>query len=143
MGISSWPRPYDRGDREEDSNAEQGTTSVDFGDLRTDIALRFPEREGLVCKEQRYSFAALEKRIDETAKGFIAIGVSSGDHVSLWLNNCPEWIITLFALAKIGAVHIPVNTRFRTRDLDLRSAPIRQRHADYPMMFRVRWIISV
>ena len=89
-----------------------------FGDLRTDIALRFPEREGLVCKEQRYSFAALEKRIDETAKGFIAIGVSSGDHVSLWLNNCPEWIITLFALAKIGAVHIPVNTRFRTRDLD-------------------------
>src|SRR5678816_3613273 len=34
------------------------------------------------------------------------------------LTNCPEWIFAMFALAKIGAVHVPVNTRFRVADLE-------------------------
>ena len=41
-----------------------------------------------------------------------------GDHVSLWLNNRPAWLFLMFALAKVGAVQVPVNTRFRTNDLE-------------------------
>ncbi len=47
----------------------------------------------------------------------MALGIARGDHVALWLNNRPEWLFFLFALAKIGAVQVPVNTRFRTNDL--------------------------
>ena len=36
----------------------------------------------------------------------------------LWLNNSPEWIHLLFAVARIGAVLVPANTRFRTGDVE-------------------------
>jgi fatty-acyl-CoA synthase len=43
--------------------------------------------------------------------------VAPGEHVALWLNNQPEWIYIAFAVQKIGAVLVPLNTRFRTRDI--------------------------
>src|SRR5690606_31563360 len=47
----------------------------------------------------------------------MASGVAAGDHVSVWMTNRLEWVHLMFALAKIGAVMIPINTRFRTEDL--------------------------
>lgn len=88
-----------------------------FGDLADDAAMRYGAREALVFQDERYSFAELASEIDQAAKGLMAQGVERGDHVALWLNNCSEWIFLCFALAKIGAVLVPLNTRFRTHDL--------------------------
>ena len=88
-----------------------------FGDLVDAVAARFPEREALVFKDKRYTFAELAVGIDEAAKGLMAQGIRQGEHVALWLNNCAEWLFISFALAKIGAVQVPINTRFRSRDL--------------------------
>ena len=89
-----------------------------FGDLADETAARFGDREGLVFQDERYSFAEVAVEVDRAAKGLMAQGVASGDHVALWLNNCSEWIFVSFALAKIGAVQVPINTRFRTTDLE-------------------------
>ncbi len=88
-----------------------------LGDLSDDVARRFPDREALVFKDRRWSFAEQAREIDRAAKALIAQGVTPGEHVALWLNNSDDWIFISFALAKIGAVQVPVNTRFRTRDL--------------------------
>ena len=89
-----------------------------FGDLPRDMARRFPNREALVFRDERYTFAELKHEIDRAAKALMALGVERGDHVSLWLNNRSEWVFLMFALATVGAVQVPVNTRFRTNDLD-------------------------
>ncbi len=89
-----------------------------FGDLPAEMALKFPEREALVFKQQRYTFAELSREVDRAAKGLMALGVEPGDHVSLWLNNRAEWLFLMFGLAKVGAVQVPINTRFRSRDLE-------------------------
>ena len=89
-----------------------------FGDLADAAAARYGAREGLVFQDERYTFADLASEIDRAAKGLMAEGVERGDHVALWLNNCSEWIFLSFALAKIGAVQVPVNTRLRTNDLE-------------------------
>ena len=88
-----------------------------FGDLADEIAARLPDREGLVFGASRYTFRAIAARIDEAARRLIAAGVSHGEHVALWLNNCDDWIFIAFAVQKIGAVLVPINTRFRSRDL--------------------------
>jgi fatty-acyl-CoA synthase len=88
-----------------------------FGSLVDDMATRFGAREALVFGEERYTFAEVRERVDAVARGLIRLGIEPGDHVALWLMNRPEWIFCLFALARIGAVQVPVNTRFRTRDL--------------------------
>ncbi|MDE0349900.1 MAG: AMP-binding protein, partial [Gammaproteobacteria bacterium] len=89
-----------------------------FGDLPDDMARRFANREALVFEDERYTFAQLRDEIDRAAKALMALGVERGDHVSLWLNNQSEWVFLMFALAKVGAVQVPVNTRFRTEDLE-------------------------
>jgi len=88
-----------------------------FGDLADDIAARLPDREGLVFGANRYTFGQIAARIDDAARRLIAAGVGHGEHVALWLNNSDDWIFIAFALQKIGAVLVPINTRFRPRDL--------------------------
>ena len=89
-----------------------------FGDLADDVADKFGKREALIFGRNRYSFSQQAREIDNAAKGLIAIGVEKGDHVALWLSNCDNWIFIAFAVVKIGAVLVPINTRFRINDLD-------------------------
>ncbi len=88
-----------------------------FGDLTDTAAARWGDREALVFRDRRFSFRQIAAEVDRLARGLIHIGVGPGEKVALWLLNCPEWIFAMFALAKIGAVHVPINTRFRTVDL--------------------------
>ncbi|MEM7467487.1 MAG: AMP-binding protein [Pseudomonadota bacterium] len=92
-------------------------TKKTFGSLANTMAERFGDREALVFNDERYTFSDVQAEINRTAKGLIAAGIQPGDHVALWLMNCSTWIFTMFALAKVGAVQVPVNTRFRTHDL--------------------------
>ena len=87
-----------------------------FGDLADDIAARLPDREGLVFGASRHTFRAVAACINEAARRLIAAGVGHGEHVALWLNNCDDWIFIAFAVQKIGAVLVPINTRFRSRE---------------------------
>ena len=88
-----------------------------FGDLTAAAAARWGDREALVFRDRRYSFRQVAAEVDRVARGLIHAGIEPGEKVALWLLNCPEWIFAMFALAKIGAVHVPVNARFRTVDL--------------------------
>jgi fatty-acyl-CoA synthase len=88
-----------------------------FGQLVDQAAERWGEREALSFEGRRWSFAQFRAETDRVAKGLIAAGVQPGDHVCLWLVNRPEYLFTLFAVSKIGAVLVPINTRFRTRDM--------------------------
>ena len=81
-------------------------------------AERFADLEALAFKGQRWTFAELKADCDRAARGLMAAGVQPGDKVALWLDNRPEWMHLLFAVAKVGAVLVPVNTRFRTSDLE-------------------------
>ena len=51
------------------------------------------------------------------ARALIGIGIQPGDKVSVWMPNRAEWLFLFAAIAKIGAVSVPVNTRFRTGDM--------------------------
>jgi fatty-acyl-CoA synthase len=89
-----------------------------FGDLPRAAALRWGEREALTCGRRRMTFRAIAAEVDRVAKGLVALGIGPGEKVAIWLVNCPEWIVAMFAIARIGAVHVPVNTRFRTDDVE-------------------------
>ncbi len=88
-----------------------------LGDLSAAAAAKWGAREALVFADRRYTFAELAERIDQAARALMAEGVQAGDHVALWLNNRDDWVFLAFAVVKIGAVLVPINTRFRTHDL--------------------------
>lgn len=60
---------------------------------------------------------ALREESRRVARGLAALGVAPGDRVALWLPNVPAWLATFFACARLGAVAVSVNTRFRSHEL--------------------------
>ena len=88
-----------------------------LGSLPERAARRWGAREALCFKGRRLTFADLAAGVDRAAKGLIALGIRPGDKVALWLLNRPEWIEAAFAVMKIGAVLVPINTRLRTEDV--------------------------
>lgn len=78
----------------------------------------YPAKTALIFQDQRIPYSLLWKKARALAKGFLALGVNKGDKVSLLAGNCPEWIYTQLATAFIGAILVPVNTRFRSSELE-------------------------
>ena len=89
-----------------------------FGDLLDDAVEKWGQQEALYHEGRRWSFSELRNEVDTIARGLIALGVEPGEKVALWMPNRPEWIFAFFAISKIGAVVVPVNTRFRSVDLE-------------------------
>jgi fatty-acyl-CoA synthase len=93
-------------------------TKRTWGDLLNEVADRFPDREALIFAGERLTYRELRRRVDVCAKGLMKIGVRRGDHVALWMTNCPEWIYTQFAVYKLGAALLPVYTRFKQSEVE-------------------------
>ena len=89
-----------------------------LGELVERAAEALGQREAIVFGDVRRSFAQVRDDVIRAAKGFMALGIAPGEHVMLFMPNSLEWIHAFYGLAKIGAVLVPVNTRFRTVDLD-------------------------
>jgi fatty-acyl-CoA synthase len=88
-----------------------------IGALVDERARREGAREALVFQGQRWTFSDVARDVDAVARGLLALGIAPGDRVALWMMNRPEWIQAALAIMRVGAVLLPVNTRFRTEDL--------------------------
>ena len=87
------------------------------GALVNQAADRYGPREALMYAGRRWSFEQFRQETDRVARALIGLGIQPGDKVSVWMPNRAEWLFLFAALAKIGAVIVPVNTRFRTGDM--------------------------
>ena len=63
--------------------------------------------------EYRRTYKEFNDECNTIAKAFLALGIRQNDHVAMWATNYPQWIMTLFAAAKIGAVLVTVNTAYK------------------------------
>ena len=90
------------------------------GDLLDERASQFPENEVLVDIPQgkRFTYREFTGQVNRLAKGFMKLGLQKGDHAALWAPNSSQWIITQFAVAKIGAVLISVDINYQLEQLD-------------------------
>lgn len=88
-----------------------------LGGVLASAARRHGQREALVWGTERWTWRALDAEVDRVAKGLIALGVEPGERVALWMTNRPEWIFLMFAIARVGACIVPLNTRYRSDDV--------------------------
>lgn len=72
----------------------------------------------LVYRGREWSYAELEEESRRVAAGIRARGVGPGDRVGIWLPNCPAYVLLYFACARLGAVAVAVNTRYRSVEVE-------------------------
>ncbi|MCL1822412.1 MAG: AMP-binding protein [Prolixibacteraceae bacterium] len=91
-----------------------------LGDWLEHWAETTPDKEYLVYSDRnlRFTWKQFDNRVNNMAKGLLAIGVGKGDHVGLWASNVPDWLTFIFACAKIGAVCVTVNTSYKQHELE-------------------------
>ena len=77
----------------------------------------FPQRNAIIDQGCKISYQELNERVNQLARGLIELGVQKGEKVGLWMPNVPKWVIAYFAIARIGAVVVPMNTRYKSHEV--------------------------
>jgi fatty-acyl-CoA synthase len=80
-------------------------------------ARRLPKREALVIDGRRLTWSQLYASVVRVAGALLALGIRRGDRVAVCMGNSPEWVQCFYGAAAIGAVTVPVNTRFKADEL--------------------------
>jgi fatty-acyl-CoA synthase len=81
-------------------------------------ATRHPQRPAVIGEHRTWTYRELAERSAALARGLVAAGVGRGEHVALLMPNGPELIALFFAIARAGAVAVPVNVLLRARELE-------------------------
>ena len=81
-----------------------------------DTAAAYPDHPFLVGNGLRLTFAEADEKVDGYAAGLAECGLGRGDALALWLPNVPEWVLLWFAAARLGAMLVPLNTRYRAQE---------------------------
>ena len=96
---------YKREDAEKYSNLGCWL-GIPLGDIVDRAAELSPDKEALVEDSSRLTFSHLREKVDRLAIGLIKLGIKKGDHVLVQLPNWSEFVYSVFALQKIGAIAI-------------------------------------
>jgi fatty-acyl-CoA synthase len=102
------------------SIANQQSSILSVGHLLDEVATRYPEKEALIDLPggKRLSYGQFLGLTDQLAKGFLGLGIEKGEHLALWAPNKSEWIITQFALAKIGGILVSIDANAQVQQLE-------------------------
>jgi len=94
--------------------------------------------EALVTAEGRFSYKQLNEKAKSAAGAMQALGIRRGDHVGILMGNDEHWLSLFYGAALIGAVTVPVNTRFKTAEIDFCL-----KQADCKLLFYVERFLNL
>jgi acyl-CoA synthetase (AMP-forming)/AMP-acid ligase II len=91
-----------------------------IGDTLEQTVQRHPDRDAIVYprKNQRWTYAEFDDRVNRFANALSSLGVEKGDRVATVLYNGSEMAVTVYACAKLGAVFTPLNYRLPAAEVE-------------------------
>jgi len=108
---------------------------MNLADFLTDTANRIPDHVAIRFEGEAITFAEMNRRVDALANGLAGLGLTPEDVCVLMMPNSINWALVYYALAKLGAVVVPVNFLYRQREIEyiFRDAGARAfvGHSDY------------
>ena len=88
-----------------------------FYDLIQVQAKKKGSKTALFVGDEKISYREIHSKVDTLSAYLHSKGIEKGDKVALFMRNSPEFIYTVFALSKLGAVSVPVNTFLKEAEL--------------------------
>lgn len=76
-----------------------------------------PDNEVIVFEGKRFTFTQLNERVNRLGNALSSLGVEKGDRVGMLQINCNQCVEAYFAVAKIGAIYVPLNFRAKGNEL--------------------------
>ncbi len=97
--------------------------SLDYPDVTMNFYLeesarKYPSKPVTIFYGRETTYAEMAHYVDRLAAALRRMGVSKGDRVALMLPNCPHYVISYYAIIKLGAIVVQVNPMYTTKELD-------------------------
>jgi long-chain acyl-CoA synthetase len=80
-------------------------------EMLANAVARRPQGIALICGEDNITYAELDARVGRVAGGLKALGIEKGDRVAMVLGNSIDFVVVMFAIARLGAIAVPLNVR--------------------------------
>jgi len=91
---------------------------IPFAQMLTESAARHPENVAVIFKDLNLTYRELDSLVNAFANALHDLGIRKGDRVCLYMTNRPEYIVSFYALARIGAVVSPMNPSYKEREVE-------------------------
>lgn len=92
-------------------------TAVNLAELLELSAVRFGQRTALFFSDKKISYQELDAMVQRLSQGLRNLGIKEKDRVALLLPNCPEFIISYFAIVRISAIAVPINNLLKEKEI--------------------------
>jgi fatty-acyl-CoA synthase len=102
------------------------------------LASKPRDAEALVTADGRFTYGELLAKAERAGAAMQALGIRRGDHVGILMGNDEHWLSLFYGAALIGAVTVPVNTRFKTAEIDFCL-----KQADCKVLFYVERFLNI
>lgn len=91
--------------------------NITIGQMLRQSARRFPERPALEYGDRIWCYREYDEQVDIVARRLLTLGVQKGDHVGIWCEVEPNAIFLIYALARIGAIVVMLNTSLQKQEM--------------------------
>ena len=91
--------------------------SQTLADVLRRTAQRLPHKTAVICGQAQWTYAQFDALVSRLAYGLMAIGIQSGDHVAMLARNSHGFAAMRFALARMGAVLVPINFMLKAEEV--------------------------
>ncbi|MGA0570041.1 class I adenylate-forming enzyme family protein [Variovorax sp. VNK109] len=91
---------------------------VTLGSALNSSASLYPDRIAIVDGDRRMSYAELDKAARDLAHGLQSLGIGRRQQVAIWMTNSIDWVVSWMACAHVGAVVVPINTRYKADEVE-------------------------
>ncbi|MDI6776809.1 MAG: long-chain-fatty-acid--CoA ligase [Syntrophales bacterium] len=86
-------------------------------DFLTIAAAICPDRDAIVFEGKRWTYSQISERVNRLSNALTSLGVSKGDRCAIIQVNCPKYVESYCAAAKLGAIFVPLNFRAKADEL--------------------------
>lgn len=87
------------------------------GSLLSQSARKYPDLLAIECEGRTYNYRQFNEEVNRLSHGLLQLGTQKGDKIALMMKNSDHFVFTFFAIAKIGAVAVPVNFRLTSSEV--------------------------
>ncbi|MCX5916517.1 MAG: AMP-binding protein [Deltaproteobacteria bacterium] len=91
---------------------------VTLGEYFEQTAARHSGRVALIFRDRRLTWGELHLLVERLTLAFIHLGIRRGDMIAILFPNRPEFIISLLATARLGAIAVPISERLRRKEVE-------------------------
>ncbi|MBI4698492.1 MAG: acyl--CoA ligase, partial [Nitrospirae bacterium] len=85
--------------------------------LLSERAGEIPDKACIKFEKKKYTYSETDRAVSLTAGGLKELGLMPGERVAILMENCPEYIISYFAILRAGGISVPVNSFLTTNEI--------------------------